>query len=359
MAEKQPRYPPNHPEPEPEVTDSLRSRASSVVSTGTRVSILTLPQSDTASQRNIDGILTNPAAAAAPRLVPRPMSIYSFRSMGEALPPYSETQILPTDGVEGLHSRPQTSQHLPNNSETRDDDDDNDDDNDDVHLRPNEAEAGEPLSVEEDNHSAHIPSLTSQDYDHDHHPDENALARHYGTIVRTIDETNARLITRLKDSHAQDLATLRNAIDAEYRKVLRQRSHEIERAREVAATRESELEAQISESRVQVEEAKREVERVRGDMEEESDGRCARARHLVEDLWEERWQRRNEVSAEEARRSEREWRETVRLLVGEERERWEGAVERVCGGKMLEGVRRAVREEEREGGAGGGGKVER
>lgn len=200
---------------------------------------------------------------------------------------------------------------------------------------------GEIPNAEVDSHAAQTPTTPLSDHD-----PENVIAKHYGTIVRTIDDNNAQLIARMKQDHAQELATMRNAIDGEYRKVLKARNQEIERHREVSATRESELEAQIEGLKARVEEARletvREVERVRGEMDEEIDRRCVKARHMVEDLWEERWQKRNELAAEESRRSEREWRETVRLLVDEEREKWEAAVERHHGPEERDLLRKVV-----------------
>ena len=249
--------------------------------------------------------------------------------MGEALPPYSEHQLQPAGGEEGAEERPQTSYHLPSSNTG------------DVH-QGHGGRIGE--AVEAMDEADDLPPVTPTS----EHDPENAIARHYGTVVRTIDENNARLIASMKVDHAQELATMRNAIDGEYRKVLKARNNELERNREVSATRESELEAQIEELKDQLEGAKletaREVERVTGEKDAEIDERCAKARHLVEDLWEERWQKRNELAAEESKRSEREWKETIRVVVDQEREKWEVAVEKRHGSEELEILERAVEE---------------
>ena len=344
---------------------SIRSRASSVISTGTKFSVLTLPQSDAASLHPIDGVVLGSSAATAasaaaaeaattmtaaaaisavPRLVPRPMSLYSFRSVGEALPAYSESQDSELGMGRGEEEDANGERRRRRTVQAGEADDDDDDD---------EVET-------EDGTEMMQRSTTPTSMTNDR---ENSLSMHYGRVVRTIDENHARLIARKDAAHALEVETLRasierlmvehkgelaalrnevdavrNNVDAEYRKVLKVRNKEIERTREVSATRENELEVEIERLRVQVrdkdneilavkEGAKEEAETIAEKKEREVEGRCAKARHLVEDLWEERWQRRNDLAAEEAKRSEKEWRETIRILVEERDESWQSAVE--------------------------------
>ena len=316
---------------------SIRSRSSSVISTGTKFSILTMPQSDTASQHNIDGVISGSTTAegasmAAPRLVPRPMSLYSFRSTGEALPAYSEVQ--------------QPEEQLPYSSPDGDDNDDR---------------SPEETGAEEQDLPPTTPTSITDP--------ENTLTMHYGRVVRTIDENHARLLARTQTAHEAQLASLRNEIDGEYRKVLKMRGQEVERIREEAAAeveriseraaaRETELESQISALKDQVrqvrEEGMAEIVRIReehagevGALEASVEARCAKARHLVEELWEERWFKRNELSAEEGKRSEREWRETVRILVEDNEAKWVTAVGEVVP-ESLAAIRKVIERNEKE-----------
>jgi len=281
---------------------SFRSRASSVISTGTKFSISTIPP----EPHNIDNIIQGHAA----RLAARPGSIYSFRSVEHTLPAYREEE-------------PPDAQYIDD----------------------------EPLN---------IPPVNTDTADSDHPPaenepptpstadPENALSMHYGRVVRTIDENHARQLARIKEGHEQELAATRHAIDAAYRKEFKAKDREVERVREQTA-REVEhvrgetaatvagLEAQIRALGVAHEEelaeakSEREDEMARLREEYEAEGRrvremmekeVARERNKVEDLWEGRWNDRIRLAAEEAARCRDEGREKLESAVRERDEQW-------------------------------------
>ena len=305
---------------------SLRSRASSVISTGTKFSFSTLPQgtyhinevlernnSQSSSCSNSSGngaARTNAAAAAA-----RPGSLYSVRSVATSLPPYeghappsslgdaalADTGIVSTEGG---------GQQVAT-------------------TMPRVTTPGIPA----DNNSQ-LPSSPTLDL-------ENSLSMHYGRVVRHIDETHRRQVARINLAHEQELAAVRDAIDKAYRQEFKAKDREIERIRaeaagDVAAVEESKVrevdrvrdegEAKVKALEGEVEAVRRECEKVVGRLRWEAEERererregfekaMEKACNAIEDVWEGRWKDRSRFGVEEARRRledrDGEWLEMI------------------------------------------------
>lgn len=185
---------------------SLRSRASSVVSTGTKTSIGTL-QREESTTNNL--CLVRDVLRLAAR---RPGSILSVTTLEHAAPPYGGLSLSasPTAGREPDSHDPQV----------------------DDTPSPHYSEAG----VSEN----YSPSTADTD---------NALLAHYQQIVSTVDQ-----------NYQQQLADMRqriNDIDQAYRKEFRARDREVEKTREEAATREDQM---LEKQQVAVDKARNQVE---------------------------------------------------------------------------------------------------
>lgn len=280
---------------------SYRSRASSVISTGTEFSIQTLPQ----GHFQVDG----PSGAlegSQPRNTTRPASLYSVRSMVPSLPPYEIHQ--PMDALLSSNSNP-------------------------AHLDTHQISANNDLQIASPVANETEQPLTPSD-------PENALSMHYGRVVRTIDENHARQLARVYDAHEQELAALRDAIDQAYRKEWKAKNREIERVREEAA---NEIEEVRREAAAEVSAVHEEMnslaighestvarlQQENGDrlalLNEEHQAAIEKARNAIEDLWEGRWNDRSRVAAEEAKRTakeaerreqekDEEWLQAIRTL---------------------------------------------
>lgn len=254
---------------------SHRSRASSVISTGTKFSISTMPP----GHFHIDGVLEG-----SNRRSTRPTSLYSVRSMTSSLPPYEGHQPMDAIVYSGHHR-----QHLSaieTSSTSRD-------------QQPMPSGGNSPEQP-----------LTPSD-------PENTLTMHYGRVVRTIDENHARQLARIRQDHEQELALTRNAIDEAYRKEFKLKNREIERIREEAANEVEQVRQEAAAAVAAIQEkmetlSSDHVERVeliqRENAEqlvvihEEHQAAIEKARHAVEDLWEGRWSDRLKIAAEEAQR---------------------------------------------------------
>ena len=226
--------------------DSLRSRASSVVSTGTRFSISTLPVEEPSQ---IDGLLgrLNHASAFRPR------SIMSTTSYEQPAPPYES----------------RSAGEAPILSNTQ---------HDLTFLGLSPVVPGD---------SQQSPTISSE---------EDSLTMHYSRVVRTIDQNHNSQMRRLKEAHQEELGATRNAIDQTYRKELKGKAREVEKVREemasLAATHEADL-ARLQ--REALEQATDQAESHRTAME--------KACNSIEDLWEARWNDRMRLVAEEARKA--------------------------------------------------------
>lgn len=272
-----------------EVT-SLRSRASSVVSTGTKFSISTMPR----GHFHIDGILegSNPWNTTT-----RPASLYSVRSMAPSLPPYDGHQPMDPSLLAGTpHGHLSTIQT-----------------NNDHHV-----------GISAGNNDPDQP-LTPSD-------PENALSMHFGRVVRTIDDNHARQLARVyqgheqelvrvHQSHQQELAVTRDAVDKAYRQEWKIKNREIERIREEAA---NEVEKVRREAAADVAALHEEIETLSAThnetfvrlqqenadsistLHEEHQASVEKARNAIEDLWEGRWNDRTKFAADESKRAKDE-----------------------------------------------------
>ena len=270
--------------------NSVRSRASSVVSsvisTGTKFSISTLPQ----GTYHIDGVLEGSGSGSgandsnAYMMTTRPGSSYSVRSTATSLPPYESHQ---NDSSLTLTSQ-------------------------DSHSPP---AGGSP------NEQPSAPSTSIID-------PENLISRHYGNVVRTIDANHQRLLARTIQGHEQELAATRDAIDKVYRKEFKAKDREMEKLREKAAAEIAELEgfkereldrvrgenakkvealeAKVRELRVDHEEEVASLQRIAANNAEEMsvmhDKGIEKACNAIEDIWEKRWNDRMKLAAEEGQR---------------------------------------------------------
>lgn len=145
----------------------------------------------------------------------------------------------------------------------------------------------------------------------------NALSAHYSSIVRTIDERYTSELDRLRQErsaqqnrHVEELALMRNNIDAAYRQVLKARDQQVEKAKREAATRTFELEKEVlavkADNARKIEEAQDQMAKAKEAMLEEHAKNVERERNAVEDVWERRWRDRMSLLDEEASRRVRE-----------------------------------------------------
>ena len=321
--------------------ETAKSETSSVVPTSARLSIATTTHPFANAQQGntesigqmLDGILSNPGwSVGAQERGTRRNSLFSMRSLQPTLPPYEEyrNHILVSSTEAGpANPRPdRVSAQVTGNQKQRD---------------VVQCMAGDENSTT----GLETRSLDSDDDDND---PGNAIAAHYSRIVRTIDSRYTSEIERAQANHAQELARMRNDLDASYRAEFRQNSRKVERAREEAASRSEELEQCVQEwkekseqkiqrieekaregeersrkeyerdierlmnenerdkERLRIEyerdkerwrdEYEREKERLRNEYERDKE----RAKHEVEDVWERRWRDRMGLDEDEGKR---------------------------------------------------------
>ena len=231
-------------QPDPDVEEaSLRSRASSVVTTGTKFSISTLPNEE---YSHLDNVLGRPARSAATR----PRSIFSVASYESSLPPYENP----------LAEEP---------------------------LEPSTRQYRIGTSGQSSGPTGRTPSPTSPIVD-----PENALLL-YGRVVRTIDQNHVNQMRRLKEAHQEELGATRHAIDQAYRQVLEARNREVERMREEMASLSAEHDATIA--RLQRETTEQTTEQLQAHQ-----IALDKACNAIEDVWEARWNDRIRLADEEA-----------------------------------------------------------
>lgn len=252
---------------------SLRSRASSVVSTGTKISIGTLPQEE--SQSTETGFAGRNWRINSGRR----HSLLSFTSHDQPAPPYDDgdgtylSSYWYTPNIIGQTNSPAPEDH-----------------------------DGPSIS----------PPIDS----------ENALSMHYSRVVRTIDGNQAQEIQRLTqehereltacrdeiqslaESHVKELAAMRHEIDQAYRKEWKAKNREVEKIREAAnkrvATLEAELQRLITTHEDTVLRAQHETSEQIMRLEEAHEVAIDKARNAIEDIWESRWSDRTRIVKEEA-----------------------------------------------------------
>ncbi len=302
---------------------SLRSRASSVISTGTKFSFSTLPQ----GTYHIDEVLegnsqnsSNNSGNGIPRSnAARPGSLYSVRSIATSLPPY--------EGHAPSSDAALATLLVPENNGSH------------QVATPTPATVTTPGTAAADNYSQQpppqptTPSSSSSSSSSTPLDPENSLSMHYGRVVRHIDETHRRQVARINLAHEQELAAMRDAIDKAYRKEFSAKDREMERIRAEAAddmarleeSKVREVDFMREEGEVRVVALEGELERVRGEAEEREgelregfEKRLEKACNAIEDVWEGRWKDRRELAGEEKRR-----------YVRDRDEEWLGMIERM------------------------------
>lgn len=248
---------------------SFRSRASSVISTGTKFSISTMPQ----GHLHIDDVLEGNATRTTST---RPGSMYSMRSIATSLPPYEDQAPRSASGNDS--EQPPT---------------------------PSTADPENTLSL----HYGRVVRTIDENH-----------ARQLARIYEAHDQ-------QLK-AHEQELAATREAIDQAYRKEWKAKNREMERIREEAAASVAEmqntldralekgreecaakvaaLEEQIRSLSVTHDESLARIQQDASDqvvaLDEDYQATIDKARNAIEDLWEGRWNDRTRLAAEEARR---------------------------------------------------------
>ena len=276
---------------------SLRSRASSVVSTGTKISISTLPQEES---QNFETVIAGPN----PRTNACRHSLLSITSHEQPAPPYDHREML--DGPYFTSHRHGAAIEGPLPSSTIND----------FYVPP----ASPPTDS------------------------ENALSMHYGRVVRTIDENQAQEIVRLTQAHEteltaarqeilrlaqkneKDLAVTRHEIDQAYRKELKSKNREVEKFREEANARvaifEAELQRLITTHEETVSRMQNEAIEQMADLAELHEIAVDKARNAVEDLWEGRWEDRKRLAVEEARLISLQNQRDLEKAVADRDEEW-------------------------------------
>ncbi|KAL8778222.1 MAG: hypothetical protein Q9194_002126 [Teloschistes cf. exilis] len=271
--------------------ESLRSRASSIVTTTTKFSLDTLSQDDQSSigarwerQRHGNGS--------------RPRSMVSMTSIAHPAPPYDEsvdpTLLLPNHQNGDFHSR-----------------------------RPSLRAAGNHIIESPSINEAFPPSptrsgTTTPSPESPMDPDENpyAQAAYYSNVVRTLDQNYTAAIEHLRQEHAQQLARTRHDIDQAYRAQWKAKNKEIERIREEAAlAKDLEVERIIEENDARIRDMEEKISQLEQELAEQSDGQniaIEKARHEIEDIWEKRWSDRARVEKEERERNQARWQSHVK-----------------------------------------------
>ena len=262
---------------------SVRSRASSVISTGTKTSIGTFAHEEQHGA-GIDVLL----GTRNFRITARPGSILSISSFDCPAPAYEAhasgnaavppaAAPLPRTNSAPLGTQPQN----PSSSQT---------------TLPTPQAMNPPTPK----FPSREPSPSSPPVSPSAVDPENALSQHYTRVVRTIDANHHAEIARLKATHATELAQTRHDIDQVYRKELKAKDAQIEHIREETSKAIAETEERCMH---ELEFKSRELDSTRNAMEElevrlssEWAERVEKARNAVEDQWELRWQDRARIS---------------------------------------------------------------
>ncbi|KAL8867665.1 MAG: hypothetical protein Q9174_005514 [Haloplaca sp. 1 TL-2023] len=270
-------------EPADVTASSLRSRASSIVTTTTKFSLETLSQDDQSSLRTRwDGHRGGGRD--------RPRSMISMASIARPAPPYSEA-VNSGSPVSHEHGILQRQLGL---------------------LAEAARQPSETVSLNEALPPSPEPSeATTPLPDSPVDPDENphAQAAYYSNVVRTLDQNYTAAIERLRQEHVKEIATTRHDIDQAYRAQWKVKNQQIERIREEATkARDEEIASLRGLYEERYKDMEEKVSRLENELQAEKDKRqvaVEKARHEVEDVWEKRWSDRNEVEKSEQQRINR------------------------------------------------------
>ncbi|MCJ1388407.1 hypothetical protein MMC18_001254 [Xylographa bjoerkii] len=320
---------------------SLRSRASSVVSTGTKTSIGTLAHPNYRSESSSPEC---PQAAGIDvllghrnfRITARPGSVLSISSFDHPAPPYDAP--LPTGTGHTIlnpseFETPDATSHLPQNEKCYG-----------SNPPPNTSSAAEPSPPFRSSRSARSVHFASPIHSPSRSPPPSpslsptlpsppTLSQHYTHVVRTIDANHRAEIVTLTATHTAALASTRNAIDAAYRVALRARDAEVENIRQDNAAAVAAIEARHKASMDAVEDrqkAENERNTARTAAVEELHKaeiaqervtwakKVEKARNEVEDMWESRWRDTMRVTSVELERLRMRVRELELVGKGEQ-----------------------------------------
>ncbi|KAL9598243.1 MAG: hypothetical protein Q9219_004602 [cf. Caloplaca sp. 3 TL-2023] len=268
---------------------SLRSRASSIVTTTTKFSLETLQDDSSSILAFRERQHAHPAN--------RPRSLLSMTSIARPAPPYGatldSTLLLPSH-QHGDFERP--------------------------FLHPVEPTQTPMLDAAPSPKPSPPPSgSTTPSPDSPLDPeDPRAQITYYNNVVRTLDQNYTAELARLRAQHASELASIRNEIDAAYRAQWKAKNREIEKAKEEAAV-------EVDNARKEYGVLERALEQQREEQEKATKVLVEKARHEVEDVWEKRWRDRARLEDEERMRMEGRWRTRAE---GRD-ERWRELMERV------------------------------
>lgn len=258
---------------------SVRSRASSVFSTGTKFSISTLPHED----------LQTSGAGFAERISRssgRPQSLMTLASHETPAPPYEVCPPSEVPQPSPTGDRLTAVEHLSSITAT-------------LRDTPSTSPASEP---------------------------ENALSMHYGQVVRTIDQNHAVELARLAKEHERQLAVVRHEIDQAYRREWKAKNREVEKLREDANARVAALEVEYQNQAIahaaMIAQLQQETRDQIVALVEAHELATDKARNAIEDLWEGRWRDRVRLAEEEARRSDLENQRRLEQAVADRDEEW-------------------------------------
>lgn len=273
---------------------SVRSRASSTISTGTKFSIATLPYEEQFPNPTAIDVLLGRRNV---RLTSRPDSVLSITSSTQP-PPYEGPSEI--NGVSTPLATSPTERNGPQDYITTS-----------VPRTPTQSQSPSPSSQ-----SQPASPNTATTFDH-----ENTLSQHYTQVVRTIDANHHAELARLNATHIAELASTRHAIDAAYRRELKAKDLHVEQMRRESAKEVADAEdkcRRLLEGRdTQMEQLRQECAGRIADTEakcistiqdlmRECEARVHKATNEVEDLWEKRWKDRARISEEEAARRDEE-----------------------------------------------------
>ena len=249
---------------------SLRSRASSVISTGTKFSFSTLAHEE--HHPNIDGVLNRLNSVASRN---RPGSVFSCE---EPAPPYEDQEATEPTQASTVECEAVTL--------TR---------------------SSTPVAEENVLQPTTPPFFDS----------ESAMRDHYTRIIRTLDSSHAQALSTLTESHTQELSALRLSLSTAAQAHIEQLQLKYEQ--QLAATR-NEIDLAY---RKEFKAVRRDTERIReeaatevANLKEENEKVVVKARNAVEDVWEGRWNDRIRVAADEVDRIEKRGQERIGRAAG-------------------------------------------
>ncbi|KAL8710679.1 MAG: hypothetical protein Q9220_004697 [cf. Caloplaca sp. 1 TL-2023] len=278
-------------------TPSLRSRASSIVTTTTKFSLETLSQDDRSSLGPLWEMQRQGNAD-------RPRSLLSMTSIARPAPPYHEagdSMLLLPSHREGFF------QTQPNMSS-------------EAFQHPAEAiSINEALPPSPTRSEAATPSPDSPV---DIEANMQSRAAYYSSVVRTLDQNYTAAVEALRQQHAQQLALTRHDIDQAYRAQWKAKNREIERIREETATaKEIEVLQLRTDFESKFERLQSQVIKLQGalltqaeEAAEKERKAVEKARHEVEDVWERRWQDRTKIENDEKQKAELQAKSLIRKL---------------------------------------------